>query len=390
MFTTSLDIYLNKAGIIPLKPSQFFLPLFFGISILSYGLNKYLRVFSTHTFKALMLFFILSILYAINTDTAYNIVIVDVFNKLITLFLYVMAILFFENNNKKFITKLFFISIIILGLSIWYDTFFNLKHGIDILRKGGFAENPNVGASAMKFLGFALLILITKSRLRIVVLFFVLITIFITFSRGGLISFTMLVILMLINQWRPNFNLVSSAVFSSIFKAIVILLLSYIVVFNMAVFIQNQIPSFSEGTAGDRIDMILGKKKKNNSVFNDDDKQKGGRVSVAKNYLEKFKKNPFGYGSGYTADYKININNTHNYYLTTAINYGFLGLFVLLWFIFKSFTLSIKFNYYYYLVFILLFVFECFISNGALTEKALIIVIAFMDQRLYKVKDENI
>lgn len=390
LFTTSLDLYLNKSGVVPLKPSAFFIPLFFLFSLLSYKPTDYFIVFKTHTFKMLLVFLILTIIYSLNTETAREYLLIDVINRLITLILYVFAVLFFENNTNKVIKIMFLFSVVILGLSIWYDTFFNLEYGIKILRKGGFAENPNVGASALKFLGLALLLLVNNNKLKLLIFFGILATVFITFSRSGLISLFMIMILMLINQWKPNFNFNAKNLLSTISKTSVILFLSYIVIFNIAKFIQSEIPSFAEGDAGDRIDMLLGEKENNNTFMNADDVGKGGRSSVAKNFLEKFMTYPFGYGSGYASDETINPINTHNYYLTAAINYGFIGLLTLFWFIIKSFKLSFINNNYYYFVFTCLFFFECFISNGVLSEKAIIIVIAFLDQRLYTTTNQNI
>lgn len=389
LFTTSLDLYLNKSGVVPLKPSAFFIPLFFLFSLLSYKPTDYFIVFKTHTFKMLLLFFILSIIYSLNTDTTREFLLIDIVNRLITLFLYVFSVLFFENNKSKTTKIMFIISVVVLGLSIWYDTFFNLEYGIKILRKGGFAENPNVGASALKFLGIPLLLLVNNNKLKLIIFFGILATVFITFSRSGLISLFLIMILMLINEWQPTFNFNAKTLLTTISKTIAILFLSYVVIFNIAKFIQSEIPSFAEGDAGDRIDMLLGEKENNSTFMNADDVSQGGRSSVAKNYLKKFMINPFGYGTGYTSDVTINFTDTHNYYLTVGINYGFIGLLTLFWFIIKSFRLSIINNNYYYFVFICLFCFECFISNGVLSEKALVIVIAFMDQKLYTINHQN-
>lgn len=388
IFATSLDIYLFNSGVIEYRPAQLLVPLFLGLSLFTYKFERYLIVIKTFTFKLLLIYFILSILYSINSESSSTVIYTDIANKIITLLLYVMTMLFFYKNDEKFIKAFFVLSLMVLGLSIWYDLFFGLGYIQGNLRKGGFSANPNIGASALKFLGLCLIIVIKNKRVRLFIFLALASTIFITFSRSGFVSLIILFVLLIINQWEAKFNISSKKVISVVLKTTSLLLVSYFLLFNIANFIQNQVPEFSQGSVSKRIDLLLFRTDIND-IISIDDKSQMGRETAALKFIELFKKNPFGYGSGYAGDVKLNNTNTHNYYLTSAIDFGFIGLLVLIWFFYSGFKSAIKFNYYYYFIFIILLFFECFISHGLFTEKAIIIALAFMDNKLYSIKNET-
>lgn len=388
IFATSLDRYLYNAGLFPLKPAQFFIPLFLFTSVLVYKFDLYLRVIKTHTFRFFLIFFFFSVVFSINSESSYEVIITDIVNKIITLLLYTMAMCFFYKYEGKYVKAFFITSIIVLGLSIWYDIFYGLNHIIINLRKGGFSGNPNIGASALKFLGFCLVICLKNSKVRLVLLLFLASTIFITFSRSGLLSLIIMIVLLLVNQWSPKFNVNGWKIITSFFKIVAILSVSYILLYNIADFIQKQIPEFSEGTAARRIDFILGRSNSNDILFLD--QGEAGRETVALNFINLFKENPFGYGSGYAGDDQIYTTSPHNYFLTAAVDFGIIGLLALIWFIFIGFKFAIKNNYYYYFIFTVLLFFECFISHDLFTERAIIISLAFIDYKLNLEKEETI
>lgn len=387
IFASSLDRFLYDSATISLLPSQFFIPLFLIISLFTYKFDLYLRVVKTHTFKFFLFFFFLSILFSLISESSFDVLITDIVNKIISLLLFTMAMCFFFKYDEKFIKVFLIVSIIILGLSIWYDIFYDLDSLKFNLRKGGFAGNPNIGASALKFLGLCLIISINNRKARLLLLLFLAITIFATFSRSGLLSLFIIIVLLLINQWSSKFNVQGWKLISSGFKITVVLMVSYFVLFNVANFIQKQIPAFSEGTAGQRIDLLLGR-----SDINDIrslDSGESGRETVALKFIDLFRQNPFGYGTGYTGDLEINSTNTHNYFLTAAIEFSFIGLLVLIWFLFKGLKSALVYNYYHYFLFFVLLIFECFISHGLFTERAIIIALAFMDYKLFSIKDQE-
>ena len=206
--------------------------------------------------------------------------------------------------------------------------------------------------------------------------------IFLTFSRSGIIGVLILTLLLLVNEWKSYYNFKIQSFFFTIAKGAAILTITYFVLVNLALFIQKEIPEFNQGEAGQRIDLLLGKTSSKQKVNTGDDNQYG-RKQIAIRYLNTFMSKPFGSGTGYTSDKTINYKDTHNYYLKAAVDFGIFGIFVLLIFLFYSIRLSKKHNNFYYLVFILMLMFECLISHGLFMEKAIIVVIAFMDSRLY-------
>lgn len=382
LFVTNLDIYLFRADIFPLRPSEFLLPLFFVSSLAAFKLEVILSAFKTHTFKFFLIFALLSILYSIGTDANSEVVKTTIVNSIFSLFIYVFSMAFFLDSDKSLITKFFIVSLILLALSIWYDTFIGLNENSDQLRKGGFAENPNIGASALKFIGFGLLLLYRNSKYQIIILFAILTTVFITFSRGGILSVIIIAVLLILNNWDYNFNLKIDSVIITALKSIGIIVITYFAFVFMANIIQKEIPSFAQGEAGERINLILGNKSSKFEVNGGD--LYDSRSNVAEKYRGLFLDNPFGYGTGYTSDGKINKIDTHNYYLKSGVDYGIFGFLTLMAFLLYSLISGVKKNIFFYFIFALLIIMECFVSHGLFLEKAILITLAFMDSKLYQ------
>jgi hypothetical protein len=270
--------------------------------------------------------------------------------------------------------------------SIWYDMFIGLpRTDIELIgsaRKGGFAENPNVAASAVKFLGLGLLFLYRKEKkMRTIVLVITFISVFLTFSRSGLFSVLMFMILLILNEWKVYFNLKMSRLVLTGIKTIFVLGFFYMLLLVFANFIRTEVPAFREGDAAARLDFLTGQSKA--GVISKDDTSSYGRKTLVIRYLGDFYSNPLGLGTAYCSDKSINLKNTHNFYLKTAVEYGILGLIIFLAFLFKSFKLAFSANNFYYLVFILLILFECTISHFLFQEKPIIVVLALLDAQIY-------
>jgi hypothetical protein len=249
-------------------------------------------------------------------------------------------------------------------------------------RKGGFAENPNVAASAVKFLALGLLFLFRKVKtMRIIVLSLAFSSIFLTFSRSGLISILMIMILIIMNEWKVYFNLKVSRYIITAFKMVFILAFFYSVLLVFADFIRAEVPAFREGDASERLDLLTGKGKV--EITSKDDNSNYGRKTLVLNYLNDFYSNPFGLGTGYCSDKGINLKNTHNFYLRVAVEFGIVGLLIFIAYIVKSIRLALVSNNFFYFVFILLILFECFTSHFLFQEKPIIIILALMDANLF-------
>lgn len=386
LFASYADIFLFRIGIIPVSPAYFLIPLFLGLFTLYYKPVNYILLKKTHSFRFLLTFFILSLIFGLKQVANTSVLITVIVLSLIALFLYWFAFYFFLNINKKQIRVFLMLSFLILSTSIWYDTFVGLPQFnqslFPSLRKGGFAENPNQGASGIKFLALALLLFYRDNKLmRNIILVISMSTVFITFSRSGLVSMMILIILLLLNNWKVNFNFKITYTFSMAIKSVIFFTILYIVMLNLANFIQQEIPAFSEGEAADRIAMLTGKGDK--KVINEDDTGKYGRKSLLNKYLNDFYDNPMGIGTGFAHDESLNLRNTHNYYLLSAVEYGVIGLLVYLYFLFSSFRHSLKSNNFYYFVFCIFMVFEGLISHSVFQERTIILCLALMDSQIY-------
>lgn len=390
VFASVLDIYLSKTGINPTTPAYSLLPLFFAIFIIRYNPKLYGQYIKTHSFVVFFIFLVLAAIYAIWPYASGASIMTDLVNAVITLLLYLFTYILFS-RSKDYELKLFLIlALLVLISSLLYDNFVGLPGEFEEeLRKGGFAGNPNIAASAIKFLGFGLLYLYRKNiAIRWVILVVLILSVFLTFSRSGMLGMIILTFFLLLNNWNDKFDIHAGTIFKAASKLIIAFTLLYTILLTTVDYLKQEIPSLKYGDAGRRIDMLLGKSNGLSSGTRDD-QGKYGRKGLLIYYVDKFTSNPFGYGTGYTADKSINKKDTHNFYLKAAINYGIFGLLLVLGFFAVSFKLSISFNSYYYSVFIFIFMVECIASHSVFVEKPTIIALAFMDSVLYASKRKS-
>ena len=377
---------MSNEGIFPYRPAHFFIPCFIGLSIISFNIKDYPYIFKTHTFRFFLIFGLLAAIFATQGYASSETVLTMITNSAITLLLYFFSVMVFTKTDIKVARTFFIISLVVLVLSLWYDMFVGLDKQSTELRKGGFASNPNITASAFKFMGLCLLLMYRKNKqMRLILLIILVSSIFMTFSRSGVVGIVICILLLLMNEWKRHFNLNIQNAVGTIFKGAAILVLAYIVLLNLANFIQKEIPEFTQGEAGKRIELLLGRSS-SPGMIKDDQRQKG-RQGLALSYLNNFMDNPFGNGTGFTADKQINSKDTHNYYLKVAVEFGIVGLGVFLIYLFYSLRLAVKRDNFYYLVLIVMLMFESLISHGLFVEKPIIIALAFMDSNLYFNKD---
>jgi len=391
-FASFSDLFLYRIGIIPYKPADFLIPVFFVICIVTFKLTSYLKYLKTNTFKFLLAFFILSVLFGLNKTVDYEVIKTSVGNHFISLLTYSFCLILFAKSSIKETRLFLLIGCIVISLSIWYDMFIGLPiEDVDLMeqaRKGGFGENPNVGASAVKFLGFGLLLLYKDVKImRTILLILVFSSVFLTFSRSGLLATLMFIILLLFNDWKSYFNIKVSRLIITGIKSILVLGLLYALLLTFADIVRKEVPAFRQGAAAERLDLLTGQSK--GGVISEDDQSNFGRKTLVKNYLDEFYSHPLGQGTGFCADKSINYKNTHNFYLRTAVEYGILGLIILIIFLYRSINLSFSKDNYYYLVFMLMILFEFFISHYLFQEKPILIVLALMDANLYFKNAEN-
>lgn len=387
LFASYGDIFLFRIGIVPVAPSLFLIPLFISLSILRYSFNDYIDIIKTHTFKFFAFITFLSIVYTAFSDASTEIMIGEIALNFITLFIYVFAVHFFRKEGKPMAMAVLVGGLVVSGGSVLYDFFIGLpKHSVRLeqsVRKGGFGENPNQAASGIKFLALAALVYITETKVfRFMIIAFLLLTVFLTFSRSGLVSVFFILVLGAINNWSNKFQKNGKVLFQSFFKLVLLFSVIYISLIAFSNVIRDNFPQFTRGAAGKRLDLLTGQSE---SSKISSDALEGGRADLLLAYFEEFKQNPMGFGTGYSIDKRINGDklNTHNYYVYLAVNLGFIALLVYLFYVAYNANVAIKHDQFYYFIFAILFFLEGFFTHTIFHERPIVICLAFFDSLLY-------
>ncbi|WP_411895054.1 O-antigen ligase family protein [Winogradskyella sp. A2] len=388
LFATYADIFLFRIGIVPLEPALFLIPLFIVVSVIKYPVIDYLSVFKSHSFKLLAFVLFMSMIYSAFSNASSEVIIQKISLNLITLLLYLYIVHFFRTENKQLVVAVAVIGTFVLGGSILYDFFYGLpKHNIDLamsVRKGGFGENPNQAASGVKFLALASLVYLTKSKtLKYIVIAFMCLTVFMTFSRSGLVSIILILAFGALNNWNFNFQQEISVLFQRFFKLFLLFAILYVSLIALADVIRENFPEFTRGEAGERLDLLTGKSKSRNMHQG---AIEGGRAELLIDYIDKFVKNPLGYGTGYSSDKRVNggMLNTHNYYIYLAVNLSFLTLVAFLVYVYYNFKLAFQYNQFYYFLFAVMFFLEGFFTHNLFYERSVLVCVAFFDSCIYK------
>ena len=387
LFSTFVDIFLFRTGVIPVQPSSFLVPLFFVVSVVKYPIIDLLDILKSHTFKLFALLLFLSVVYSAVSVAPTENIIKDITLNIFTVILYVYVVHFFRTEDQKLVFLTVFTAFAVLALSVWYDYMVGLpkfsKNIEDMARKGGFGENPNQASSAMKFLALCVLVYLQNNKVkRSFFIIAVVASIFMTFSRSGIISVILILIFGTANSWSASFKINPVSLFKSSFKMIILFSILYVGLVMFAGIIKSQFPELARGAMGDRIDLLLGKSE--GSVVGEDIGSGGGRGDLLFKFLDKFAKNPLGYGTSYTSDSRYTTHNTHNQYLYYAVNLGFVALLAYLIYLFVSIKLSLKHDQFYYLIFIVLLMFEGLVTHAIFFNRSLLISLAFIDSLIYK------
>ena len=261
LFASYADIFLFRVNVVPLEPSMFLIPLFIVIGFLKYSITDMYDILKSHTFRFFAFITLLTILYSVFTKASEEVIITEISLNFITLLLYIIAVHFFRTESKPLVTTVIIVGLLLCGGSVVYDLMFGLPNQslklAQSVRKGGFGENPNQAASGIKFLALCALVLIwNKKYARFFVLTFLLITVFVTFSRSGLVSVFFILALGAINNWSNQFQKNPVAMILSFFKLIVLFIFIAISLVVLANVIRANFPQFTRGEAGKRLDLL--------------------------------------------------------------------------------------------------------------------------------------
>ena len=387
LFASFTDIFLFRISVIPVQPSSFLLPLFLVVSAIHYSIQDMLAIFRSHTFKLFLAIALLSIIYSAVSSAPTDIIIEEIVLNILTVLLYAYMLQFFRKESKWLIFIVVFGAFTVLAGSVWYDYLIGLpKFDLaleQMVRKGGFGENPNQASSAMKFLALTILVFLQDKKLkRITVIIMMVASVFLTFSRSGIISILLILILGTLNNWQVKFNITPHKLVRSIFNMVFLLVGIYIGLVSLVGVLRNEFPELNRGAMGERIDLLLGKGDKN--VVSEDIGSREGRGDLLFSYSSDFVKKPLGYGTAFTSDRRYNSRNTHNYYLFLAVNFGIVAIIVYIVYLFRSLNLSFRYNQFYYLIFVILLIFEGLVDHHMYINRSILISLAFFDSLIYR------
>ncbi|MBO3116904.1 O-antigen ligase family protein [Winogradskyella sp. DF17] len=387
------DIFLFRMGLLPSSPAYTIIPVFIALSFMTFPLTDILDIFRSHTFKMLALVLIFSLIYTAITRAKLAVILEKVTLNTITIFLYVLCVQFFRTSSSNLSIMVMVSAFFILGGSVVYDMFIGLpKRSLELamsVRKGGFGENPNQAASGIKFLALAALVFLTdKIKLKYIVIAFMVVSVFLTFSRSGLVSVVFILGLGALNNWDYQFKFTPVTIVQRSVKLVILFVVLFIALVGIGNIVRANFPAFNRGEAGKRLDLLTGNSKTKNvskQAF------EGGREVLLAIYWNEFKKNPLGYGTGYSSDKSANNNklNTHNYYLYLAVNFGFVALLCYLVYVLYNIRVSIKYDQFYYLIFSILFILEGFFTHSIFYYRPIIVCLAVFDSQVYKTLSES-
>ncbi|MDB9755497.1 O-antigen ligase family protein [Winogradskyella sp.] len=386
LFGSFADIFLFKMGIIPVQPSSFLIPFFLVVCAIKYPVIEILEICKSHTFKIFAIFIFFAIVFASISPASSQKIIEEIVLNIITILLYVYMVQFFRTESKFLVSLVCFGAFAVLAISVWYDYFVGLPKFSEaakaMVRKGGFGENPNQAASALKFLALTILIFLQKKKINRILFIVVMVSsVFMTFSRSGIISVMLILILGTSNGWVSKFNISPQKLFKSLFQMILLFSSLYIALIMLVGVLRTEFPELARGAMGDRIDLLLGQSE--GSVIAEDVGTGGGRGDLLLKFLDDFKQYPFGYGTAYSSDQRYNPLNTHNIYLFIAVNFGIIALLLYLIYLAKSVSLSFKNNQFYHLIFIVLLMFEGLVTHHLFYNRSILITLAFFDSLIY-------
>lgn len=244
------------------------------------------------------------------------------------IFLFLMLVLFSQYTMIQIWVR---VTVLIISLMNVFNNiyeFFN-PYAFGALhafgRPAGFYINSNQAGCAL-ILGMIFSIDLIKPKYRIFYALTIGLGIALTFSRGAMLGWLIVVAFMISNQVIPKYQIAYLAIGVA---TVILVLLSQIN--NLSDFkAADGTPLFNDDTLT-RVEFILDPLS---------EKQDTSRVSLAKDAWQSFSKQPFiGQGLGKSANRnylssKGTAQKPHNIYLTLMIEYGFLGFFLypmLLW-----------------------------------------------------------
>ncbi|MEM8501175.1 MAG: O-antigen ligase family protein [Pseudomonadota bacterium] len=216
------------------------------------------------------------------------------------------------------------VAVVLFGSTLNILEFFGILKDITLIsgRSAGFYENPNLSAFYLT-LGFCTSALFVPKRFRTAYAVAVFLGVFVTFSRSGiLICGLMIGYLGFVGAFALS-RIQSTIITASVALALVLAFTSGSLVDFLG---KSAVEEYMSEDATNRI-----------SIDKQQDSSVAGRASAALAGVELFMENPLlgiGVGGAIGLDEGM---NTHNVYVQSAVEMGFLGLFLIFWLMFIVF-----------------------------------------------------
>jgi len=393
LFASYADVFLFRLGYIPGgSPATFLMPIFLVFLFLGYPLYELLENFKSKTFIFLVIIFLISLFYSFNSVISPSVVQEVIQMEFMSIVLFFGAFQVFKSADTKLLFYFAIISFLVLASSIWYDFFIGLPRTnlrlSEGLRKGGFGENANFSARGLMFLSVIVFYLLGKFKRTFLnfMIFVVASSTLLTLSRSGILGVGLLLFTGILFNWEDNiqFNPIRQTL--SFFKIITVFTLLFFTLSFLAEVIRNEIPSYGRGAAGARLALLTGSGQSNAIEIKANSDL--GRITLFSNFFEDFMDKPLGHGNGYSRDQRINHLNTHNQYLIYAVDYGIIGIVLYLVLLIRMFTGGLKNNKLFYIIFVILIVFQGIFTHNLFFERAVLLTVAFFEAMLLREKNE--
>lgn len=372
----SVDYFLVRQRIWTFSPTAFalagFLSIFYVVFLRELLKDRGARMLELlaemkHILAAYASLAVLSLLYAIHvSNTASG----------ETIFLYAYSLCFLvicpplllSSKMGKQITAVFTVALLLYAGSVWFDFLQDGQLTNVEGRAAGFAVNPNTGAFTLVLLVVAA---VNWKRLRWtdgLLWSLTAVSVFITFSRGGLLLFILsfmsylYVVLIYYNPKRIAANLS---------KMIVLLTVIAAIGWMSLVPLLQESSQFSAYTAQKRLKGLTEVAGSDLSSIRED-----SRLQLIGHYWDKIKASPLlGHGLGFSNNQPI---GSHNVYLSIWTDLGLLGLIAVLYLLSALFIFFWRHRDVRGLLIAVLIALEGFFSHGLLLSRPVLVVAALL------------
>jgi hypothetical protein len=353
IFFTNLDVYWQTAGILPFEPLHWIILLIGASTPIIFSLSSRKKFLSKSLLRWCIAYFVLSLFYFclfLPTPEAFQ----ELRTRVLSIIFLLLTLIIFSKYYlvQKF-TRYAIISAGLLGTIINIYEFFNPLVFIAVNETGraaGFYINPNTSGCALVLsLIFGVDLLQRKYRIPFALL--IGIGIFITFSRGSLLGWIIVMIIFTTTNVTPRYQLF-------LWLGGLVMMITVVVAITGNFFNLDSLQDM--GLINDN---VMGRLQEFGSPSNTDDDAALARIEVVKLAWQMFSEHPF-IGNGIASTRALSVGglsthdiSTHNMYLYFMTDHGIIGAFVypsLIYAVMHSYQQNNKYIIYGFVVFYLI------------------------------------